>query len=166
MSVTKRKPAPNKTNKERVFLLVVDETREMEAALYYACHRAIESGSQIALLSVVEPADFQHWMSVGELMREESHEEAKDKLSQMSKTVKQLTGKKPILYIREGEVKDALLDLIENEPSISILVLGAGNSQKGPGPLVSSLIGMSGKLRIPMTLIPENLTHQEIDDQV
>ncbi|HTH15897.1 MAG TPA: universal stress protein, partial [Magnetospirillum sp.] len=45
----------------RVFLVVVDDTEEMRAALSYACRRARHTGGRVALLRVVEPAEFQHF---------------------------------------------------------------------------------------------------------
>ena len=57
-----------------------------------------------------------------------------------------------------------IAELIEEEPEISILVLGAGTGKKGPGPLVSSLAGkLSGKFPIPITVVPGNLTLEQID---
>jgi hypothetical protein len=60
-------------------------------------------------------------------------------------------------------VRDELLKLIEEEPSISILVLGAATGPEGPGPLVTHLAGkIAGRLRIPVTIVPGGLT----DDQI
>jgi hypothetical protein len=53
--------------------------------------------------------------------------------------------------------------LIEEEPAISILVLGAATGAKGPGPLVSALTGkFVGKLRVPITIVPGNLNDEQI----
>ena len=58
-----------------------------------------------------------------------------------------------------------MLKLIDEEPSISILVLGAATGAKGPGPLVSSLTGKQvGKLRIPITIVPGNLSDADIEN--
>ena len=65
---------------ERVFLVVVDDSEEMKVALHFACRRAKTSGGRIALLHVQEPADFQHWMAVGDIMREEARTEGEEVL--------------------------------------------------------------------------------------
>ena len=66
--------------------------------------------------------------------------------------------------MREGKASDKILEVIQEEPDISILVLGAGTDKKGPGPLVSSLAGkLSGKFPIPITVVPGNLTVDQID---
>ncbi len=149
---------------DRVFLVVVDETEEMNVALRFACRRARRTGGRVALLYVIEPADFQHWRAVEELMREEARNEGEQLLQRLAAQVNDLVGAIPILYVREGKVADELMKLLDEEPQISILVLGANTGPRGPGPLVSALSGkMIGKLRVPLTLVPGNLSDEAID---
>lgn len=151
-------------SRDRVFLVVVDETQELKVALRYACIRARKTGGRVALLAVVEPADAQDWMGVNELMREEARMAAEQTLQKLAADVQKTSNAMPILIIREGNRRDELLKLIEEEPSMSILVLGAATGAKGPGPLVSALTTkFVGKLRIPITLVPGNLSLEEID---
>ncbi|MDJ0895018.1 MAG: universal stress protein [Alphaproteobacteria bacterium] len=150
---------------DRVFLVVVDESAEQDVALRFACLRARRTGARVALLHVIEPPDFQHWMAVDDLMREEMREEAETLLHKLSGVVNELTGKLPELYVREGDRAKELLNLIEQEPSISVLVLGADPTGDNPGPLVSLIVGkMSGRLRIPITVVPGSLTEQQIEE--
>ena len=45
-----------------------------------------------------------------------------------------------------------------------MLVLAAGTSEKGPGPLVAALSGRdAARLRIPITLVPGSLDPEAID---
>lgn len=149
---------------DRVFLVVVDETEEMRVALRFACRRAMHTGGRVALFYVMEPHDFQHWVGVGDLMREEARSNAEKVLQRHAGRVQEWSGAMPILYLREGTRRDALLKLIEEEPQISILVLGANPGSGGPGPLVSALTGkMMGKLRVPITVVPGNLNEDEVD---
>lgn len=148
----------------RIFLVVVDQSAEMALALRYACHRARRTGGRVALLYVIEPVEFQHWMAVETLMREESRSEAEQLLHRLASEVQAATGEMPILYLREGNRRDELLKLIEAEPSISILVLAASSGPDGPGPLVSYLTGKGvNRLRIPLTIVPDTLTDEQID---
>ncbi len=149
---------------DRVFLVVVDETEEMKVALRFACLRARRTGGRVALLYVIEPAEFQHWMAVEDLMREEARCEGEQLLQKLAAHFNELVGSIPILYVREGEVRDELFKLLDEEPRVSILVLGANPGSRGPGPLVSALTGkMIGKLRVPVTVVPGNLADEEID---
>jgi nucleotide-binding universal stress UspA family protein len=157
-------PKPAEKSRDRVFLVVVDETQELKLALRYACIRARKTGGRVALLAVVEPAEAQDWMGVNELMREEARMAAEQTLQKLAADVQKTSNAMPILIVREGNRRDELLKLIEEEPSMSILVLGAATGAKGPGPLVSALTTkFVGKLRIPITLVPGNLSIEEID---
>jgi len=156
--------ATSSVNPGRVFLVVVDDTTEWRAALRFACRRAQQTGGRVALLHVVEPTDVQHWMTVEEVMREEQRQEAEQLLQRIAKEVNQLAGSLPVLYLREGVLRDELLTLIDEEPTISILVLGANPGSEGPGPLIQHLTGKRmGQLRIPVTIVPGNLTDDQID---
>lgn len=148
----------------RVFLVVVDDSAEMSVALRFAARRAEHTGGRVALLYVTEPADFQHWMSVGDLMREEARQEAENVLKRHSEAVQGICGKMPMLYVREGDRAEQLLQLIDEETSISIVVLAAGTGREGPGPIISSLVGKrAGQLRTPLTIVPGHLSAEEID---
>ncbi len=75
-----------------------------------------------------------------------------------------LAGSMPMVYIREGRPRDELLSLINEEPSISILVLAAGTGQEGPGPLISYLTGKpAARLRIPITIVPGGLSVEDVE---
>ncbi len=150
--------------RERVFLVVVDNSEEVRVALRFAAKRAEHSGGRVALLYVIEPTEFQHWMFVGTLMAEEARETAEGAVGEFSKIVQELTGEMPVVYIREGERQTELMKLLKEEPSISLLVLAAADSADGPGPLVSSLTGdMVGGLPVPITVVPGTLSDEDID---
>jgi nucleotide-binding universal stress UspA family protein len=157
-------PAAAQAVHERIFLVVIDSSAEMRNALRFACRRAQRTGGRVALLYAIEPADFQHWMAVQEKMREERRGEAEQVLQKLASEVQLISGSVPVLYVREGDPRDAIMQVIKEEPRIAILVLGAGTQKKGPGPLVTSLVGkMSGKFPIPITVVPGSLTEEEID---
>ena len=157
-------PPDPSARSNRVFLCVVDNTQECINAIYFAACRARRAGGRLALLYIMEPAEFQHWMAVEEKMREEGRAEAEDFLHKHSSQVQEWTGELPTLYIREGKSAETILTLIEEEPRVSILVLGAGTDKKGPGPLVSSIGGkLSGKFPIPITIVPGTLTSEQLD---
>ena len=75
MSTATGSPVP-KGN--RTFLVVVDETEEMRVALRYASRRAKATGGRVALLYVIDPSEFEHFMGVREIMREEKRQEAEE----------------------------------------------------------------------------------------
>jgi len=154
-----------RSKSERTFLVVVDDSDEMRAAIRYACRRANHTGGRVALLRVIAPAEFQHFAAIGNLMRDEARAEAEELLLRLAGQLQEISGEMPVIYVREGDARDELLALIDEEPAISILVLAAGTGPGGPGPLISALTGRSaGKLRVPLTIVPGHLTDQIIDN--
>ena len=116
------------------------------------------------MLHVTAPEDMQEWIGVSRLIKEESRQQAEALMQKMAAEVQKLSGNMPVLYFREGDRRDEVMKLIDEEPSISILVLGASTGPKGPGPLVQALTSKYvGKLRVPMTIVPGQLTHDDID---
>lgn len=157
-------PASAAAATQRIFLVVVDESPELKVALRYACLRARKSGGRVALLYVIEPGEMQHWLAVENLMREEQRTEAEQVLQKLARDVVAITGTLPVLYIREGDRRDELLALMAEEPTISILVLGAGVGPEGPGPLISFFTGRGiARLGIPLTVVPGGLTNEQLD---
>lgn len=149
---------------ERIFLVVVDDSPEMRTALRYACRRAAKSGGRVAMVHVSEPAGFSEWAGVTQLMQDEARQQAEAVMQKMAGEVSKLSGKMPVLYFREGDRREEVMKLIDEELTISILVLGASTGPKGPGPLVTALTGKYvGKLRVPLTIVPGHLTQEDIE---
>ena len=149
----------------RKFLVYVDDTPECRVALRFASRRAKHTGGGVTLLRVTEPADFQHWLAVEERMREEAAEEAEQLLNQAAIVVNELAGITPELVVREGTPSDVVLALIDEDPDIRILVLGASSGAEGPGPLVALMAGkMAGTMHIPVTVVPGNLAESQVDE--
>ncbi|MGQ0742473.1 MAG: universal stress protein [Alphaproteobacteria bacterium] len=151
-----------KTPVRRKFLVVVDKSPEGKIALRFAARRAAHTGGLVTLLCVASPADFQQWAGVERVMREEAHQEAERLLHEAAKMVNDLAGIMPELVVREGRVAEEVVNLIKEDAAISILVLGAGLSNEGPGPLVS-LIAQVNAYPIPVTIVPGNLTDEQVD---
>jgi len=155
----------NTEHKPRHFLVVVDDTPECRKALRFAARRAhsVDNGG-VMLLRVTEPPDFQHWMGVGELMREEARQEAESLMTDLAAQVQRDTGMMPQFIIREGSLREEVARVIAEDESVRILVLGASADSSDPGPLVRAFAGeMSGSLRIPVTIVPGTLTTEQID---
>lgn len=150
--------------KDPLFLVVVDDSEEMHHALQFACGRASAIGGKVGLLYNITPAEFEYWAGVGELMRAEAREEAEAKMAIHASYAQELTGELPVMYVREGDVREELLSLIDEEPQISLLVLGADTTSETAGPLITFMMAKgAAKCRVPITVVPGNLTDDQID---
>ena len=155
---------PAERRRDRIFLVVVDDSPERDVALRYACLRALKGGGRVALLRVAEPPGMSEWAGVGALLRQERREEAERLLSSLAAEVNRITGTMPILFVREGSARDELLKLMEEEQRISILVLASSPGSEGPGPLITALAGKhAARLKRPMTIVPGGLSEAELD---
>ena len=142
--------------------MVIDETEEFKPALDYACLRAKRSDGQVALFYVIPPVEFEHFMFVGYVMREDRRKEAEALLHSLADHVLVLSGKPPLIHLREGDRREELFKFLEQE-TVHALVLGADTGNGGPGPLISSLMGKDLKrVHVPMAIIPGSLSAEEI----
>ena len=148
---------------DRYILIIADGSKEMEVALQYACARAKKTNRKIIIATFIEPLDVLTTQGVTEIMKNEAREEAESKLQQASTIVKESTGIMPVLHVREGEVIPELIKLIEEEENINVLVLAANVDEKGPGPIINSLVSKEySRLRIPVMIVPGNFSIEHI----
>jgi nucleotide-binding universal stress UspA family protein len=146
------------------FLVVIDETPECDRAVYFASRRALRTGASVLMLRVIETHDRnQQWLGVADIMRAEAHEEASAMLDRFATRASSLTGIMPERVIREGEVAQEVLDLIDEDEDIAILVLAAATANEGPGPMVTSLAKTAGTFPIPVAIVPGHLSDEDID---
>lgn len=147
----------------RKFLVVVDETPECLNAIRFAARRAANTGGGLQMLFVIRPEEFQHWIGVGEVMRQEAREAAEARFQEMAERIEKNTGTIPEFVIREGDPVEEILAQIKEDPQIGVLVLGAGTEGDGPGPLVSQLAGrMAARMPVPVTVVPGSMTLEEL----
>lgn len=147
----------------RKFLVVLDDSRECLNAMRFAAMRAAHTGGGVEILSVIPPDEFNHWIGVGDLMREEARERIVAHFEVFAKWMRDKQGVDPELVVREGEPVEEILAQIQADPEVGVLVLGAGTDKKGPGPLVTQLTKASGSLSIPITIVPGELSKERLE---
>ncbi|WP_417678322.1 universal stress protein [Pseudodonghicola sp.] len=147
----------------RKFMVVLDDSRECLNAMRFAAMRAAHTGAGVIILSVIPPDEFNHWIGVGEVMREEARERIHAHFEVFAKWMRDKQNVDPELVIREGQPVDEIIEQVKEDPSIGVLVLGAGTGRKGPGPLVTQLSKNSGSLPIPITIVPGDLSKEKLE---
>ena len=147
----------------RKFLVVLDDSRECLNAMRFAAMRAARTGGGVAILSVIPPDDFNHWIGVGDIMRSEARERIEAHFEVFAKWMRDRQGVDPELVIREGDPVTEILAQVKDDPEIGVLVLGAAADKKGPGPLVSQMTRSSGSLPIPLTIVPGDMSKERLE---
>lgn len=147
----------------RKFLVVLDDSPECLNAMRFAAIRASKTGGGVELLAIIAPEEFQHWIGVGDIMREEARERIEAHYEVFRDRMVKKEGVEPTLAIREGEKAAEIMAHLASDPEIGVLVLGAGSKGEGPGPLVAELVGRrSGEMPVPITVVPGSMTKDDI----
>jgi nucleotide-binding universal stress UspA family protein len=147
----------------RKFLVVLDDSRECLNAMRFAAMRAAKSGGGVEILAVIPPEEFNHWIGIGDIMREEARERIHAHFEVFAKWMRDRQGVDPKLVIREGEPISEILQQVQADDEIGVLVLGASSDKKGPGPLVTQLTRNAGTLEIPITIVPGELSKERLE---
>ena len=150
----------------RKFLVVADDSPECAKALYFAARRAQATGARVTIVAAIEPGDFNHWIGVAEAVKRDADDAARETLEGLAQQAEAVTGEKPEFIVIEGERRDVLAKVLEDDPDISLLILGASLSSEGPGPLVSALArgkGLFAGRAVPVTVVPGDMSCDDID---
>ncbi|MBB3995061.1 nucleotide-binding universal stress UspA family protein [Sulfitobacter undariae] len=147
----------------RKFLVVLDDSRECLNAMRFAAMRASKTNAGVEVLAVIEPEEFNHWIGVGDIMREEARERIEVHFEVFAKWMRDRQGINPELVIREGQPVDEIIAQIQADPQIGVLVLGAGTDGKGPGPLVTQMSRNAGSLPVPVTIVPGDMSKEKLE---
>lgn len=148
---------------KRKLLVVIDDTSECDRAIVYGAKRALLSNSDLVMVFVIVPGEFQHWLGVEQIMRDEVQRIAEEKLERALEIGRaSAPGIVIQTVIREGLVQTELRDLISSDTDIGLLILAAGEGKEGPGPLVAGVALRAEGYGIPVTIVPSSITDEEI----
>jgi nucleotide-binding universal stress UspA family protein len=146
------------------FLVVVDDTPECDRAIYFASRRCARIGGLVLLCRVIATKDRnQQWLGVADIMRQEAQDEARTVLAQAAARARSIGSVAAEQVIREGEVSEEILTLIEEDEDIALLILAAGTGKDGPGPLVTDLAKTAGTYPIPIAVVPGELSDEDLE---
>ena len=146
------------------FLVCVDTTDECKVALKFACMRAKNSGGSVLLLYVIEPKELQHFAGIEKIMVKEAKEEAKNVLAELAESAMKDFNLKVQTITSNGKKYNQIVDLINKDKSISILVLGEAPDGMGSNDLINKFTaGLTRSINIPLTIVPGNLTIEDLE---
>ena len=145
-------------------LVIVDDTAEWDRAVYYASRWAIRVGGGVVMLRIIETDEQnQQWLGVADIMRAEAQDDANAALDRAAGRANGIAAITPERVIREGEPTEQILDVIDKDVDIAMLVLAANPGAEGPGPIITLMAGVVGSFPIPVTVVPGELSDEDID---
>ena len=119
------------------------------------------------MLRVLSSDSDAHWSGAREEIARQQREEAEALLNRLGEEAMARSGAAPVFLIETGDAQSAIKKVVAADPDIKILVLAAGTGSRGPGPLVSAIIkngAQVGGRKLPVTIVPGELTEDEIED--
>ena len=146
----------------RVYLTVIDDTPEAEAALRFAARRAMKTGGGVEVLALIPPQEFIAFGGVPATLEDEQREHAEALVARAAGTLLEESGLRPTVTVREGDGPKAIREMIAADPQIAALVLGAA-ATGAPGDLVSHFAAEAGTLSVPLMIVPGGLDREAID---
>ncbi|MET3724398.1 universal stress protein [Sphingomonas trueperi] len=147
----------------RTYLVVIDDSPEAEIALRFAARRASKTDGNVEILALIPPAEFVQWGGVMATIEEEARERAEALVMRAAGTLFSESGLTPSITVREGDGPKVVREMLAANGDIAALVLGAAPSGP-PGKLVAHFTGAdSGKLTVPVMIIPGSLDMDAID---
>jgi len=152
----------------RKYLVIADDSPECRVAARIAARRARHSAKgRVTLLAVIEPSHFHHWLGVNDAFSRDESERREALLDELSAIVAEEIEPPAERIVVEGELRPEIRRLVETDPEIKVLVLGAATDRKGPGPLISAFARSNfafGSRHIPVLVVPGDLTPELIRD--
>ena len=145
-------------------LVIVDDTAEWDRAVYYASRWAIRVGGGVVMLRIIETEEQnQQWLGVADIMRAEAQDDANAALDRAAGRANGIAAITPERVIREGDPTEQILDVIDKDVDITMLVLAANPGPEGPGPIITLMANVVGSFPIPVTIVPGELSDEDID---
>ena len=129
----------------------------------FAAMRAANSGGGVVILSVIPPEEIQHGFGVAEVMRAEARERIEAHFEVFAKWMRSRPKVEPQLVIREGDVAEQLLSLIDEDGEIGIVVLGLSTESSAQNPVLNRLMRDPASLPCPITIVPSGLSKERLE---
>ena len=159
--------AKTKNNeKTPTIVICIDTSNASEAALRYACRKAKNSGFAVQILAVLE-ASHKNLLFGAKAIGNEKRQELEKHLEKLIENVCKETGIIPSVSIREGDIVTEIIREIKAASSCTMLVFGKSNNSQSDNTVLPKIAKKIGnKINVPVTIVPENLSREFLENLV
>ena len=147
----------------RVYLVIMDETKEAQTALRFAARRAEKTGGTVHILALVPQQNFNAFGGVQATIEQEARERAEVIANSAAGNLYAESGRMPQISVHVGNGQAIVREYLAEHPEVAVLVLGSA-PEGNPGPLVTHFSQIIGELPCPLYIIPGALSIEQIDE--
>lgn len=154
-------------NYSKKYLVCLSGTGSSDGAVKFAAKQIKKYGILIELLIAIptEHKNFQVFMNKNHNDNKIAYDRAAAIMQMNLNYIIEETGCIPIHTIFQGEIHEAIKQKLLNDPNIILLILGSSASSFSKRKTISSLIEKIGEsVMIPITIIPQNITEEQLSN--
>lgn len=154
------------TTAKMTYLVCINDKPHAKTAIRFACSRAKKTKSDVLMLYVIDPVDYNTMFSVADVIKQERIEQAEKTLAAHVEDAQKWCKITPKYTIREGFISDEIVKCIGEDNGIGLLVLGvAADGSSGKNKLLAQMVeGIGAAFHVPLLIVPGNLTDQQIKE--
>ncbi|MDX2083378.1 MAG: universal stress protein [Rickettsiales bacterium] len=149
-----------------VIITCIDVNNASSRALNYACLKAKKMNFDLLILAVTE-ASYKNMMFGARAIAQDRRQQIEKNIKKLTDEINQRLGITPKVSIREGEIMTEIIREIKSTPNCAMLVLGKSHNSLSDNtvlPKVAQKIG--NKIKVPVTIVPENLSDEFLEKLV
>jgi nucleotide-binding universal stress UspA family protein len=146
-----------------VIIACVDITNTSSRALKYACLKAKKMNFTVTILAVMEDSH-KNLMFGSRAIAQDKRKQLERNLTKLTSEIHLSTGITPAISVREGEIMTEILKEIKDTPRCAMLVLGKSQNTLSDNSLLPKVAQKIGnKIKVPVTIVPENLSDEFLE---
>lgn len=146
-----------------VIIACVDVSNTSSGALRYACLKAKKMNFTVTILAVME-VSHKNLMFGSRAIAQDKRLQLEKNLKKLTDVIYQDTGVMPAISLREGEIMTEIVNEIKATPSCAMLVLGKSQNSLSDNSLLPKVAQKIGnKIKVPVTIVPENLGNEFLE---
>ncbi|MAH06156.1 MAG: hypothetical protein NZ828_03010 [Alphaproteobacteria bacterium] len=150
-----------------ICLIVSDKIEHCEKLLYYIMRYVKKTSAGIGIIHVSQLGEYQHWANVEEQMRNEIRAQAEEEVYTLANRLAEHIDVKPVFYFREGDWESEVVKAIKEDSAISGLFLAGKSGSRRYDDLLKFFAGKGmEQLTVPLTIVPDHLDYQDIDELI
>jgi len=139
-------------------LVCIDTSHASEVALRYACLKAKRLGFAVEILSVIE-SSHKNLLFGSQTIGREKRNQLEKYLKVLIESIYKETNLTPIVSISEGDVASEIIKEVKQNANFIMVILGKSHSSASDNNVLPKMAQKIGtKIRIPIMIVPENMT--------